>query len=600
MNVSGNHTSNPGRYGLKGALIVGFGALAFAFATAHNNPATGYEISIYADTPLLYWVGLSIALLIAIGVAIVAYDSRLGFLALLIAVLGVLSIFALPIIRGYLFYGHGDSLNHLGWARDIADGMLAPQEMIYPGFHMISVFFAAFGGVEMTQSMLYVTLLVKLLYIVFIPLALYVLYSNRKAIFIGVFSGFLLMPINHISTHEHFHTSSMTILFTAFIYYLLFAHVTKKHVDEALPRFLSPTGLVLPVALVALVFLHPQAAFNVLLLFGTISLVQFIYRRRSQEHTISQMRCIYGQFILLAVVFALWAGQFENTYRVLDLMITGVQETILGNEEAGEIVQQRTESSSALGASVVEMFVKLFGVSTIYSLLAGGLILSVLSSRFQSLSEKADGVVIYFACGGLALIPLLGLHFMGDIDAYLFRQVGFGMVLVTVLGAIAIFHATSTSLQRDLRPALGVATVVVLSAALLIAFSSPFILLPNAQITETEMNGYDTLLENQDTEVSMLGGVRGSSGRFINALQYSEADRNRGFALFTATEFNEGMTGVYDTDKYLVISEYDRTQDTEVYNGFRYSEQGFERLQTTDSIHRIQSNGDVTVYYIDE
>jgi len=351
---------------------------------------------------------------------------------------------------------------------------------------------------------------------------------------------------------------------------------------------------------VALVFLHPQAAFNVLLLFGTISLVQFIYRRRSQEHTISQMRGIYGQFILLAVVFALWAGQFENTYRVLDLMITGVQETILGNEEAGEIVQQRTESSSALGASVVEMFVKLFGVSTIYSLLAGGLILSVLSSRFQSLSEKADGVVIYFACGGLALIPLLGLHFMGDIDAYLFRQVGFGMVLVTVLGAIAIFHATSTSLQRDLRPALGVATVVVLSAALLIAFSSPFILLPNAQITETEMNGYDTLLENQDTEVSMLGGVRGSSGRFINALQYSEADRNRGFALFTATEFNEGMTGVYDTDKYLVISEYDRTQDTEVYNGFRYSEQGFERLQTTDSIHRIQSNGDVNVYYIDE
>ncbi|MFC6865276.1 hypothetical protein ACFQGE_17655 [Halomicroarcula sp. GCM10025817] len=600
MNGTGNRRSNRRQYGLKAALLVGFGALVFAFVTAHNSPATGYEVSIYSGTPLLYWVGLSIALLVAIGVAIGAYDNRLGSLALLLAVLGVLSIFALPIIRGYLFYGHGDSLHHLGWARDIADGMLAPQEMIYPGFHMISVFLAAVGGVEMTQSMLYVTLLVKLLFVVFVPLALYVLYSNRKAIFVGVFSGFLMMPINHISTHESFHTFSMTILFTAFIYYLLFAHVTKKHVDEALPRFLSPTGLVLPVALVAVVFLHPQAAFNVLLLFGTITLVQFVYRRRSKEHAVSQMRGIYGQFVLLAVVFALWAGQFENTYRVLDLMITGVQETITGNEEAGQVVQQHGESTAAAGASLAEIFVKLFGVSTIYSLLAGGLVLSVLSSRFQARSQKTDGVVIYFAYGGLVLIPFLGVHFLGDIDAYLFRQVGFGMVLVTILGAIALFHVASTPFRRDLRPVLGVATVVVLAAALLVAFASPFILLPNAQVTETEMNGYDTLLENQDKEVRIFGGVRMGAGRFINALQYSEDGRDRGPEVFNETVFNGGVTGVYDTDKYLVISQYDRTRDLEVYNGFRYTEAGFERIKTTDGVHRVQSNGDVNVYYIDE
>ena len=600
MNVSGNRRSNRRQYGLKAALIVGFGALAFAFVTAHNSPATGYELSIYTDTPLLYWVAISVALLIAIAVSILAYDNRVGTLALVLAVLGVLSVFALPIIRGYFFYGHGDSLHHLGWARDIADAQLDPQEMIYPGFHMMSVFLAKLGGIGMPQSMLYVTLLVKFLFVVFVPLALYVLYSNRKAIFVGVFSGFLVLPINHLSTHEHFHTFSMTVLFTAFIYYLLFAHVTRKHVDDSLPGFLSPTGLILPVATVAIVFLHPQAAFNVLLLFGTITLVQVVYRRRSGNHAVAEMRAVYGQFVLLAVVFALWAGQFENTYRVLDLMITGVQETITGNEQAGEVIQQQSGSARSVGASVTEMFLKLFGVSTIYSLLAGGLILSVLSSRFQARSEKTDGVVIYFAYGGLVLIPFLGVHFLGDIDAYLFRQVGFGMVLVTILGAIAIFHVASTPLRRDLRPILGVATVVVLTAGLLIAFSSPFILLPNAQVTETEMRGYDTLLENQDKDVRVFGGVRGSSGRFISALQYSEGDRNTEPAVLNETIFNQGLSGVYETDKYLVISEYDRTQDIQVYNGFRYSEQGFEQLQTTDGVHRVQSNGDVNVYYIDE
>ncbi len=600
MNVSGTRTSNRRRYGLKLALIVGFGALAFAFLTAHNNPATGYEISVYTQSPLLYWVALSVALLVAIAVSILAYDNRLGTLALVLAVMGVLSIFALPIIRGYFFYGHGDSLHHLGWAKDIADGVLDPRDIIYPGFHMISVFFSKFGGIDMPLTMMYVTLLVKLLYVVFVPLTLYVLYSNRKAIFIGVFSGFLLMPINHISTHEHFHTFSMTVLFTVFVYYLLFAHVTKKHVDESLPRLISPTGMLLPVALVAVVFFHPQAAFNVLLLFGTITLVQFVYRLRSKDHAVSQMRGIYGQFILLAIVFALWAGQFENTYRVLDLMITGVQETITGNEEAGEVIQQRSSSTVAVGTSLTEMFVKLFGVSTIYSLLAGGLILSVLSSRFQAQSQKTDGVVIYFAYGGLVLVPFVGLHFLGDIDAYLFRQFGFGMVLVTILGAIALFHVSSTPFRRDWRPVLGVATVVVLAAGLLIAFSSPFILLPNAQVTETEMDGYDTLLENQDRDVRVFGGLRGHAGRFIDALQYSEDGRDQRAVMFNGTTFNEGLSGVYDTDKYLVVSQYDRTQELDVYNGFRFDERGFERLQTTNGIHRIQSNGDVGVYYIDE
>ncbi|MFC7028082.1 hypothetical protein ACFQH8_12570 [Halomicroarcula sp. GCM10025710] len=239
-------------------------------------------------------------------------------------------------------------------------------------------------------------------------------------------------------------------------------------------------------------------------------------------------------------------------------------------------------------------------MSTIYSLLAGGLILSVLSSRFQAQSQKTDGVVIYFAYGGLVLVPFVGLHFLGDIDAYLFRQFGFGMVLVTILGAIALFHVSSTPFRRDWRPVLGVATVVVLAAGLLIAFSSPFILLPNAQVTETEMDGYDTLLENQDRDVRVFGGLRGHAGRFIDALQYSEDGRDQRAVMFNGTTFNEGLSGVYDTDKYLVVSQYDRTQELDVYNGFRFDERGFERLQTTNGIHRIQSNGDVGVYYIDE
>lgn len=584
--------------GHKLALLIGYAALTIAILAAYSKPASGYEVSIYGATPILYWIGFSIAVLVAIGISVVAYDTRQGSLALLLAALGVLTVFALPIIRGYFFYGHGDSLVHLGWVKDIADGTLDPQNLIYPGFHLVTVFLAKLGGVEMTQSTLYISFASKLMYVLFVPLALYTLFEDRKAVFVGVFSAFLLLPINHISTHDHFHTFSMTILFSPFIYYLLFAQVTRQYRDASLPSFLSPTSFILPLASIGVVLFHPQAALNVLIIFGTITVVRLAYVRLRPESSVSQMGAIYGQFVIIAVVFALWAGQFDNTYRVLDLIITGVQETIAGNEQAGEVIQDRGESSRQVGTSLFELFVKLFGVSFVYTLLAGGLVLSVLSPRIKARSGDADGVVTYLAYGGLVLVPFIGVHFLGDTDAYLFRQVGFAMVIVNILGAIALYNISNIPARRWLRPAAAVSTVLVLAISLMVVFSSPFIALPNSQVTQTEMEGYDTLFDQQDDELQVMG-IRTGGGTFADALQYNTSQWPNDPVL-NETVFRNGVDGAsYEGSQYLAISEYDRTRDIEVYRGFRYPESGFEYVETAPGANRIQTNGDVNVYYLE-
>ncbi|MDZ7729856.1 MAG: hypothetical protein U5K37_00840 [Natrialbaceae archaeon] len=48
-------------------LSLGFLSLAVAILTAWLNPETGYEVSIYTNTPLVTWIGIGIALAIAVG-----------------------------------------------------------------------------------------------------------------------------------------------------------------------------------------------------------------------------------------------------------------------------------------------------------------------------------------------------------------------------------------------------------------------------------------------------------------------------------------------------------------------------------------------------
>jgi len=594
----------------KSALILGYIGYLIAVVSIYFDRTTGYEVSIYTATTPVFWGGMVVAAVVSISILLGA-NNRL-FETAAVALLGgsVVSIFALPLLRGYYFYGQGDSLIHLGWVRDMADGLLVPTDLLYPASHLLSVLLSETAGIEVTQAMMLVTLVFKLLFVLFVPLGLYVLNSDRRMVIIGVVSALLFLPPNHISTHTHFHTFSLAVLFTPFIYYLMFAHVTDYFSTETLPEWISPTALLFPFVLFMLVILHPQVAFNILLIFGTVVGVQIVYRRRTPDHPISQFRGLHAQFALLVLLFFVWAGQFENLWRTVNLMITSVQDTIVGTEPPGQGIDQRSQSSDEIGVNLTELFVKLFGVSFVYSVLAGGVVLTKLSDRFSETVTNsdgmirfsktvtnADGMILYFAYSGVVLGPFIGLHFLGDIEAYLFRHIGFIMVIVTLLGSLALYRLTinASKISIDIRPVIGAVVLIFLTLSMFVAFMSPYILTPNGHVTETEVDGYDTLFETQN-EVPVLG-VRDVPFRFEQALQYE--DRGVVFGdLPNETVFNEGLWSTYDTDQYLAVSAYDQQREVEAYGGVRYSQDGFERLETTGGIHRVQANGDLTVYYL--
>jgi len=100
------------------ALTLGFLALTAALVSARTNPAVGYEVSVYRATPVAVWAGLGVAFVVSLVVSLFE-RSRLRWVGLALGGTAALTVFALPLIRGYYYYGANDAMTHLGWVRDL-------------------------------------------------------------------------------------------------------------------------------------------------------------------------------------------------------------------------------------------------------------------------------------------------------------------------------------------------------------------------------------------------------------------------------------------------------------------------------------------------
>src|SRR6056297_3335455 len=107
---------------LKTITAVGFVAIGIGILVARGDPATGFEMSIYGETPVLFWVCVCAALLGSVLVVFANPNRQLLATAAVLAGTAMTAIVSTPIIRGYHYVGRADSLSHLGTAIDLNAG----------------------------------------------------------------------------------------------------------------------------------------------------------------------------------------------------------------------------------------------------------------------------------------------------------------------------------------------------------------------------------------------------------------------------------------------------------------------------------------------
>jgi hypothetical protein len=509
------------------------------------------------------------------------------------------SFISLPLIRSYRLHGVGDTLTHLGWAREMAAHERQFTELFYPASHSISVMLADLSGVTIPRSMMIVYSLYAVVMFVFVPLVVRSLVGTYRATALGAFSGFLFLLINTLSTFPWYHTYTLATMFTVFFLFVLIRYMTRSLGDEDSDSPLSTNALGLVVAGLGLHFTHPQVMLNVLLLLGTIVVVRFYYARSRPNNSLTGLRGIGLPFGVLTVIWAIWFAQFPNVWSLGPKIITAAEGVLMGAAGAGETVGSQAQSATAVGATLPELFVKLFMAEAVYLALAAGTVLMLAFNRLESANNRSRSVVTFFGYAGLVLGPFFFLHFLGDVSHYFFRHFGFTMMIATILGAMALaylWRAPSSAAKRYLKPVAVVLLVCMLALSLLSVFPSPYVFNQNHHVTDYQMNGYGSAFNHSEAGVPYSGIPAGPSRQTDGLNTQNPPEMIDGV---TEEEVLGGLTTARDQDFYLPVTREDYEREVVAYREIRYSRDVFERLNRTPGVDQVYTNDGFTLYYVD-
>lgn len=590
-------------------VLLGVGNIAFIVAVfaAHSNPATGYEVDILQATPRLFWAGIGVALLSALFVLAFARTRVQWLSACGLLFLSGVAVPALPLLRGYYFYGQADALNHLGWVKSLSGGTLSFFDLVYPASHVFSAVIATLGNVTPERGMLIAAFVLACSFVAFTTLAIWTVLPNRTAVTIALVSGLLFLPVNHVAFETQFHTYSLTTFFFPFVLFLVLKHVTSTDDDPTLDNRLSSTDIGFAFGGTAIVFLHPQVAVNVIVFLGSLTVVQFVARRRYSGTPLARTKPVYGQFLFLMVVFLAWNVQFENMLRLGTSLANELYGAFFGTAQTGQIVAERADSAEGAGTNILTLFVRIFLVQAVYVLAAAGVVGLRAFGRLQTDRSETRIVVDVLSVTGIALVVFFLAHFVGDISGYFFRHVGFGVTIATVVATVGFYRIASALEERDmsLYPVLKIAAIVlaavVLMHSLVVFYTSPYVMLPTSHVSEQQLEGYETTFEYAPEGVA-FGGVRAGPERYHTATvsdtggghswPHPSAQEMR--SLRTNLNHDRSTRGFY----YFFMTETDRKRELVAYNGYRYDRGAFESVPQQEGVSRIFTNGEVEAYQV--
>jgi len=587
-------------------LAVGFGLLAAAVAVAYRNPAPGYELSIYASTPLFFWIGTAGALLISVAVVFSTLDGPAQSLGVVLGGLSMLTVVSTPIIRGYHYMGTTDSLSHLGTTRDINQGTFDFAANRYPAVHTLGSMVTDITGSTVEHGLLVVVVVFMCCFFVFIPLVIRTLTNDSRLAYIGVFAGLLLLPLNHISPSTYIHPTSQALMYAPVVLFL-FVLVYKGNTRAYSVLFMVVSTM--------FVMLHLQQAANLVVFFGAIALLQLLHSSLGGQLPSVARKPIYSVVFVFGLLFWLWVQRVEAFWDAVAATIV----VPFTDTTPAETTATRSVSLEAVGGSLPEVFVKVFSVQLLFSVLAAMLMAAVvlrmagfpLLRSFQTALTRASStertLLAYVTGGFVAVFAVFGIYLVGGISDQYFRHIGTIMVLVTILATIAVgrvmFSLGRHTSGRTARVCTALLLVVVLAASLPVVFSSPYFYSPSDQVTEQQMQGYETTFEHQG-EGMVFSEVRSSTSRYGNAIQgrsipeedyYPEDTDEPGAPDHFA---DQSIRTAYDQETYLPVTEADRTRDPVLWQGFRFSHDDFRYLDAEPGVDKVQSNNGYDLYLV--
>lgn len=595
------------KLGATAALIL----FSVSIAAAHFAPATSYELSIYQSTPLLFWCGIGITLLLSMWLSFNAANKIIRNVGIGTAVASVTSITALPLIRGYFYYGTGDALTHLGFVISILTGTYDFQVTLYPGMHLLAAIITLFSGLSAARALFFLLSTFFLLFCVLASLAAREWYGDDSILPLAIFSSILSIPIITINLPVlQPIPATMAILFLPLPIFLFsrYLRTREKRITVSLPI----TGI-------GLFLFHPQYATALFVMMIGMSFVLLVISLVRDRRPISVAYSMFLQGTVLGLFLFMWLkGRPGFRGALAEVFVS-----IISSFSIGQTVASKASGLQQFGGGLLGIFSKLFFLKALFCLFTAAFLLM---SLWRILTRNTDQTRrgVHITSIGFGLIPIAGLVVLyivaGNPSQYL-RYIAFLLIFTTIFGALFLQYKRRW-LSNHYSPkianiAFGIFFVLALTSAVPVMFNSPYLYQPSAHVPRAQMIGYAETFEHRATGLP-VASTRTQGFRYRHAV-YGREQSVDGIGIppegelvpprsirrtndtTTSVEHhfaNQSLSKRITQPVYLAITQSDKIIDIRLYNGARWSRGDFRYLETSPHIAKIRSNGQFTLYLI--
>lgn len=566
-------------------------------------PVISYEFSIYDAYPPIFWVFLLSAFFLGQLLVIIQIFQETDQKSWIFGLLAILTInailFFLPMIRGYLIYGSGDVLTHIGWVKDIIQTGHFGNSNFYPINHIIATIIHNLSTLSVTT----ISLLIPPFFSLFF---LFTLYLFGKTFFYEKKVTLLFLLFSYVPWLGYYYTAFVPYVQSFMLLPLVLLILFKKCKNEIKKTY----NFLLLTMCILIIFYHPLTIIAIILIFllmtYSFDLKKFLFIPSYQNPK------LFGLTLIILIIFSIWSSYLLLIVRIIRpffLEIFGLEDIRTEFDKNYNLVSSVDIDYFYLIRLIFQVYGQYIILTCISLICVFYLIWLYRTNKIQmkfSYFFSAITFSFFFICSVALLFFNGSFGFLRVFSYAMFFSIILISLIIPIIGLFSNFLTTDFVKIKIIVLFLVLVTLTVFSFFNL--FYSPITKNPNLQVSRGDFIGASTFFHYRDESLNILElGL--SQDRFYDAIYGKESSRNNVFYsndlappdhLYFSN--SNAIQGHSTRSKYLLINTLGRNFYPEIYPEFkyrwRYSYSDFKRLNDESKSNFIYNNGDLSIFIV--
>lgn len=582
-------------------------------------PASRYEISIYDAYPWYFWLFLITSVFLGqiLVLTNVFYKSknqnyRIWIFGVIAIIIPIIILLFMPIIRGYITYGNGDNLYHIGAIKGILQTGRFDTGNFYPNMHILATSFIQISGSNVFDAANFIPRFFFFLTPIFLYLFFNIIFKKKDEMKLALILGSFILFFSYCDLYLFQYAQSFLII--PLILYLYF----KRGSLERNVGF----SILLVILIFSYNFYHPINSLLLILVLVIIIIILYLLPKiTSEDNNINFSLSLIKErsintTLIVALVFFVWYFSFSyvvgNFYRVFSSIFKRSEVSFIGSQ--AKIV----ETYKPQFLDLMRILLLNYGIFLSMALISIICILYILVKQYQNKQKfKFNFCLIFSILNLIVFVLLTGWEILAASIvewerfatwAYLFSFIAISPVIYSIIFSNKFRNGIFKFITKSFK--IAIMCIILMSLTGISVFSlyrAPLASEANMQVTSMDLKGVEWILDNRNHQIliNQFGIDQWRYSDAIHEYNLSEQETRR-HGITAPNHFNYNNTTslgeYYHINCYLIITRMGKIFYPEVYpeykSKWRFESKDFDTLQNDNTVNRIYYNGDFEAYMI--